>query len=136
MRRAWLAALLLAGCTGIYYEDFTVDSREAAYSPREQFEDLKRYALERGLHVTGESEGFVRFQLDQANSLEMRLDPDRVELTLVRRSSGQGFSESETREFQNRLEERLRERGRIVRVRLVGQRERPLSNVTFPGGFP
>ena len=137
MRSAWLATLaLLAACGGMYFSDFTVDTAEPGYAAREQFDDIKRYALERGLRVTGESRGFVRFELDAANSLEVRLDPDRVELTRVRRSSGAGFSEAETREFQSRLEARLRERGRLIRVRFVGEREKPRSNVTFPGGFP
>jgi len=136
MRKAWLVALLLAGCGGTYYADFAVDPGDASYAPREQFDDIKRYALERGLHLTGEGAGFARFELDSANALEMRLDPGRVQLTLVRISSGAGFSDAETREFENRLEARLRERGRLVRVRLVGEREKPRSNVTFPGGFP
>jgi hypothetical protein len=134
MRSAWIVALALAGCGGMYFSDFTVDAAEPSYTAREQFDDIKRYALERGLHVTGEGAGFAKFELDAANALEMRLDPDRVQLTLVRISSGAGFSEAETREFENRLEARLRERGRNVRVRFVGERERPRSNVTFPGG--
>jgi hypothetical protein len=134
MRSAWVAVLALAACTQIYLSDFTVDASEVGYTAREQFDDIKRYALERGLHLAGEGAGFARFELDSANALEMRLDPDRVHLTLVRISSGAGFSESETREFQNRLEARLRERGRSVRVRFVGERERSRSNVTFPGG--
>ena len=135
MRSAWFGALaLLAACGGTYFADFSVDAADPAYTAREEFDDIKRYALERGLHLAGEAAGFARFELDPANALEMRLAAERVQLTLVRLSSGPGFSESETREFQNRLEERLRERGRIVRVRLVGERERPRSNVSFPGG--
>jgi hypothetical protein len=139
MRRAWLASTLaLAACAGgIYFSDFTVDTAEPGYTARAQFDDIKRYALERGLHVTGEGRDFAKFELDPANSLEMRIDGGRVQLTLARISSGEGYTEREKQEFQDALEARLRERtGHIVRVRFAGDRERPRSNVTFPGGFP
>jgi hypothetical protein len=138
MRRAALVALLLAGCTGIYYQDFAVDSGEAGYPPRAQFEDIERYALERGLRVTGEGKDFARFELDAENTLEMRVNPEGpVQLTLMRISSGPGFSEGDAQRFQNMLAARIRERtGKVVNVRFVGARERPRGNVTFPGGFP
>jgi hypothetical protein len=138
VRSAWLAVLALAACTQLFFADFAVESDERGYPARAQFDDIRRYALERGLRITGEGAGFVKFELAPGDSLEMRLAPDGgVQLTLARLSSGAGFSERETAEFQDRLEARLRERtGRIVHVRLVGARERPRSNVTFPGGFP
>jgi len=138
MRRAWLAVPALAACTQIYYKDFAVEAGEANYPPMAQYEDIKRYGLERGLPVTGEGPGFIKFDLGSGDTLEVRVaQGPRVELTLVRVTSGEDFSARDLEQFRDRLEARLREQtGRIVRVRLAGERERARSNVTFPGGFP
>jgi hypothetical protein len=137
-----LALSALAACTRTYYKEFAVDPQERSYPVHAQFEDIKGYLVSRGLRVLFESDGFIAVELDTAagasgrtapsDSLHVRRTADRVELTLVRRSSGADFQAGQLKTFQDTLEGRLRERtGHAVSLRLVEQRVSPLSNVQF-----
>ena len=139
---AVVALSALAACTRTYYKEFAVDPQERGYPVRAQFEDIKGYIVSRGLRVLFESDGFIAVELDTASgasgrtapsdSLQVRRTADRVELTLVRRSSGGDFQAGQLKTFQDALEARLRERtGHAVSIRLVEQRVSPISNIQF-----
>ena len=132
----------LTACTRTYYKEFAVDPQERSYPVRAQFDDIKGYLVSRGLRVLFESDGFIAVELDTASgasgrtapsdSLQVRRTADRVELTLVRRSSGADFAAGQLKTFQDALESRLRERtGHAVSIRLVEQRVSPITNVQF-----
>ena len=144
LRHALLVVVLslLSACTRTYYKDFAIDPQERSYSARAQFEDIKGYLVSRGLRVLFESDGFIAVELETASgtsrrdepsdSLHVRRTVDRVELTLVRRSSGPDFPAGQLKTFQETLEGRLRERtGHAVTIRLVDQRVSPITNVQF-----
>jgi hypothetical protein len=133
---------LLTACTRTYYKDFALDPLQRSYPVREQFEDIKAYLVSRGLRVLFESDGFIAVELDTvsgasgrtapSDSLQVRRTTERVELTLVRRSSGPDFAAGQLKTFQDALEARLRERtGHPVSIRLVEQRVSPISNIQF-----
>jgi hypothetical protein len=138
-----VAAVLLAltACTHMYFKDFAVDPQDRAYTARAQFEDIKKYLLSRELRVVGESDDYFAVQIEAepastgrtapSDILEIRLIANqRVELTLGRRSSGPDFSVEQLKVFREALERRLRERtGRVVFVRLVDERTRPMVNM-------
>lgn len=125
------ALLALAACTQVYFKDFAVEPRDRAYSGRAQYEDIKRYLLARRLRIIIETKDYLAVELEPEDSLQVRLLPSqKVELTLVRRSSGSNFSEAQVRRFQQGLESRLREEtGQIVTIRLVDERVRPITNI-------
>jgi hypothetical protein len=124
------AVLALAACTQMYFKDFAVEPQDRAYAARAQFEDIKDYLLSRGLRVVTESEGFIAVDLEPGDTLQARLTANRVDLTLVRRSSGQDFSAGQLKAFQETFESRLRERtGQVVSIRLVDQRVSPVSSM-------
>jgi len=137
-----VALSALTACTRTYYKEFAVDPQERSYPVRAQFDDIKGYLVSRGLRVLFESDGFIAVELDTASgasgrtapsdSLQVRRTADRVELTLVRRSSGADFAAGQLKTFQDALESRLRERtGHGVSIRLVEQRVSPITNVQF-----
>jgi len=125
-----LALLALTACTQMYFKDFAVEPQDRAYAARAQFEDIKGYLLSRGLRIVTESEGFIAVDLEPGDTLQVRLTASKVDLTLVRRSSGQDFSAGQLKAFQETFESRLRERtGQPVIIRLVDQRVRPMTNI-------
>jgi hypothetical protein len=133
---------LLTSCTRTYYKEFALDPQERSYPVRAQFEDIKGYLVSRGLRILFESDGFIAVELDTesggsgraapSDSLHVRRTADRVELTLVRRSSGPDMPAGQLKTFQETLEGRMRERtGHAVSIRLVDQRVSPVSNIQF-----
>jgi hypothetical protein len=123
----------LAACTQTYYKDFAVEPQDRAYTGRAQYEDIKRYLLSRKLRTLIETRDLLEVELEPRDSLRVRLLPtQKVELTLVRKSTGPNMSETQVRRFQEGLESRLREEaGQIVTIRLVDERERPFTNLRF-----
>jgi hypothetical protein len=137
MRAATLLATLLAlaGCTQIYLKRFEVAPEDQAYSARAQFEDIKQYVRSRGFRVESEERDYASFQLATnkgainpsapSDYLEIKLLPqDKVELVLVRISSGPNYSEAQVKMFQETLQTRIRERtGKAISVRFVGDQK-------------
>jgi len=137
-RLAALAVLLaLAACTSVYYKDFAVDSQDRAYTGRAQFDDIRRYLISRKLRTIIETNDLLVVELEKEgrdeDSLQVRLTPaQRVEMTLTRRTAGENFSDSQLRRFREAFEARLRaETGHMVSIRLVAERQRPLTNLGF-----
>jgi len=135
---AALAILLaLPACTSVYYKDFAVDSQDRAYTGRAQFDDIRRYLRSRKLRTIIETNDLLVVELEKEgrdeDSLQVRLTPaQRVEMTLTRRSAGENFSDSQLRRFREAFEARLRaETGHRVSIRLVAERQRPLTNLGF-----
>ena len=127
------ALLALAACTQVYYKDFAVEPQDRAYTGRAQFEDIKRYVLSRKLRIIIEAEGFLDVELEPQDTLRVRLLPtQKVEMTLVRSTTGANFTEAQVRRFRQGFEKSLREEtGHIVSVRLVDERTRPITNLRF-----
>jgi len=131
------AALALAACTQTYYKDFAVEPQDRAYNGRAQYEDIKRYLVARKLRTIIETQDLLVVELEkegrEEDTLQIRLTPaQRVEMTLRRRTTSANFSESQLRRFRESFETRLREEtGHIVSIRLVAERERPLTNLGF-----
>jgi hypothetical protein len=121
----------LAACTRTYYKDFVVEPRDRAYAARAQFDDIRRYLLARKLRILIETRNLLEVELEPQDTLRVRLVPEqKVELTLVRTSKGADIPAAQLRRFQEGLESRLREEtGHIVTIRLIGERERPLTNI-------
>jgi len=134
---ALVALLALAACTSVYYKDFAVDSQDQAYTGRAQFDDIRRYLISRKLRTIIETNDLLVVELEKEgrdeDSLQVRLTPaQRVEMTLTRRTAGENFSNSQLRRFREAFEARLREEtGHVVSIRLVAERERPLTNLGF-----
>ena len=139
--RSGLAALVvllaLTACTSVYYKDFEVDSQDRAYAGRAQFDDIRRYLISRKLRTIIETNDLLVVELEKEgrneDSLQVRLTPaQRVEMTLTRRTAGENFSDSQLRRFREAFESRLRaETGHLVTIRLVAERQRPLTNLGF-----
>jgi hypothetical protein len=137
-RLAALAVLLaLAACTSVYYKDFAVESQDRAYTGRAQFDDIRRYLISRKLRTIIETNDLLVVELEKEgrdeDSLQVRLTPAQsVEMTLTRRTAGENFSDSQLRRFRESFEARLRaETGHMVSIRLVAERQRPLTNLGF-----
>jgi len=133
-RLAALAALLaLAACTQVYYKDFAVQPQDRAYTGRAQYEDIKRYLLSRKLRTIIETNDLLVVELEKEETLQVRLLPAQaVEMTLVRSTTGEDFTETQVRRFREGFERSLREEtGQVVSIRLVDERKRPLTNLGF-----
>lgn len=130
-----VALLTLPGCTQIYFKRFDVAPDDQTYSARAQFEDIKQYLRARGFPVSHEERDYVSFQLATnagttsptapSDYLEVRLLPEsKVELVLVRISSGPNYSDVQVKMFQDTLQSRIRERtGKVISVRFVGEQK-------------
>jgi hypothetical protein len=127
------AALALAACTQTYYKDFAVEPQDRAYAGRAQYEDIKRFLLSRKLRTIMETKDLLVVEMEPQDTLQVRLLPNqKVEMTLARTTSGANFNETQVRRFQDGFERSLREEtGHIVSIRLVAERERPLTNLGF-----
>lgn len=126
------AIVALAGCTQIYFNRFAVDPADPSYASHVQFEDIRSYVRERGFRVEKDERDYASYQLatnrDSINPaapsdyLELRLTPEsKVELVLVRISSGPNYSDAQLKVFQDTLQTRILERtGKVISVRFVG----------------
>jgi hypothetical protein len=130
---AWVLAL--SACTQVYFKRFEVAPEDPTYSARAQFEDIKKYVRERGFPVDKDERNYASFQLATnkgainpsapSDYLEVKLLPeDKVELVLVRISSGPNYSNAQVKVFQETLQNRVQERnGKAISVRLVGDQK-------------
>lgn len=130
-----VAILLLAGCTQIYFKRFEVAPEDRSYPARAQFEDIRNHVRERGFRVMEDERDYARFELATnwgtnspsapSDYLEIKLLPqDKVELVLVRISSGPDYSDAQVKTFQQTLQTRIRERtGKLITVRFVSEQK-------------
>jgi len=127
------ALLALAACTQVYYKDFAVEPQDRAYTGRAQYEDIKRYLMSRKLRTVIETRDLLVVEMEPEDTLQVRLLPtQKVEMTLVRSTTGANFTEAQVRRFRQGFEKSLREEtGHIVSVRLVDERTRPITNLRF-----
>jgi len=127
------ALLALAACTQVYYKDFAVEPQDRAYTGRAQYEDIKRYLVSRKLRTVIETPDLLVVEMEPEDTLQVRLLPtQKVEMTLVRSTTGANFTEAQVRRFRQGFEKSLREEtGHIVSVRLVDERTRPITNLRF-----
>jgi len=127
------ALLALAACTQVYYKDFAVEPQDRAYTGRAQYEDIKRYLMSRKLRTVIETPDLLVVEMEPEDTLQVRLLPtQKVEMTLVRSTTGANFTEAQVRRFREGFENSLREEtGHIVSVRLVDERTRPITNLRF-----
>ena len=127
------ALLALAACTQVYYKDFAVEPQDRAYTGRAQYEDIKRYLMSRKLRTVIETPDLLVVEMEPEDTLQVRLLPtQKVEMTLVRSTTGANFTEAQVRRFREGFEKSLREEtGHIVSVRLVDERTRPITNLRF-----
>jgi len=127
------ALLALAACTQVYYKDFAVEPQDRAYTGRAQYEDIKRYLMSRKLRTVIETPDLLVVEMEPEDTLQVRLLPtQKVEMTLVRSTTGANFTEAQVRRFRQGFEKSLREEtGHIVSVRLVDERTRPITNLRF-----
>jgi len=125
------ALLALAACTQVYYKDFAVEPQDRAYTGRAQYEDIKRYLMSRKLRTVIETPDLLVVEMEPEDTLQVRLLPtQKVEMTLVRSTTGANFTEAQVRRFRQGFEKSLREEtGHIVSVRLVDERTRPITNL-------
>jgi hypothetical protein len=123
--------VVLAACTRTFYKDFAVEPQDRAYAARQQFDDFRAYLRARGLRTIIETNTFLEVELEKGDALRVRLTPEpKVELTLVRATRGENFTDAEVRAFQETFASRLREQtGRPLTIRLVESRQRPIINL-------
>jgi hypothetical protein len=121
-------------CTRIYIHKFSIEPVDNFGSSRALYTTVREYLSERGFPVDRETEHKVSFQLATiqgnilptapSDYLTLSLNQqDRVDIELVRISSGGDFSKQQLNAVKDTLEKRIFERsGKKIKVTFVETR--------------
>lgn len=132
-----VALVTLTACTRIYTHNFVFETIDNFDSPRTLYTTVREYMIERNFPIDRETTNSVSFQLA---TIQGKINPaapsdyftlnlnesNRVEVELVRISSGGDFSKQQITAIVETLEKRVLERsGKRIAVKHVQTKRQP-----------